>query len=125
MYFSRVLDTDHGTNIVRNICPTGQPFLSKTSAGSKWNCSFLKLCIYLISNFACKDKNYGIFLDWIYLDWDHRKCSKYVLKILKKNLQENTYTDMVTVIMSIYPQRLDMKTTYKNRTFDVLYVIWM
>ena len=32
-HFSRILVTDHGTNIVRNINFTAQPFLSKTLAG--------------------------------------------------------------------------------------------
>ena len=55
------------------------------------------------------------------------KCSrKGVLKILK-NLQENLDTEMQLqdVIRSICQQTLDVKTTLRSCTFDVLDIISM
>ena len=60
-YFARVLATDHGANIVQNICLTEQSFLSKITTGYLWKFPFLEICMHLISNFTCKNAIFNPF----------------------------------------------------------------
>ena len=71
-YFSRILATDKGTNMVQNIRVTEQLFLNKITTDCLWNFFVFGVCMQLISNFTCKDTIFkiisitcfGIFLNW-------------------------------------------------------------
>ena len=107
--------------MVQNVCLAEKPFLSKTSAGPLWNFSLFELCMHLIFNCTCKESYYEIFLNW---KPSHTNILKKTSWKYWMNLQENTNTEiwLRVVIRPIGLQASDVKTKYKSRIFDA---IWM